>query len=138
VGPWINCRTREGLSVSSHPERDRNKVEGLDEDNFFEVLDFSFCKPTSRGPPNAERSTSAVPGKGEPIACICSLRLREQGEGVVRVIPGSVSGVFGPSLDPGDDLESRSCCPAIGGLVKVIAGVTARPPDTGEDSLLGS
>jgi hypothetical protein len=115
MGPWMNCRTIEGPWVSSHIERDRNKAEGLDVDVAFVVVAFSVRLPSSRGPPNIGRSTSAVPGSGEPIACICSLRLRVQGEGVVRVIPGSVSGVFGPSLDPGDDLESRSCRPAIGG-----------------------
>jgi len=137
----MNCRTKEGLSVSSNPERDRNRVEGLDEDSFLEVFNFSFRNPTSRGPPKTERSTSAVPGKGDPIACICLSRLREQGEGVVRVIPGSVSGVFGPSLDLGDDLESRSCCPAFGGLVMVVAvvaGVTIWKSGIGEESLLGS
>jgi hypothetical protein len=123
--------------VSSHIERDRNKAEGLDVDVAFVVVAFSVRLPSSRGPPNIGRSTSAVPGSGEPIACICSLRLRVQGEGVVRVIPGSVSGVFGPSLDPGDDLESRSCRPAIGGLIVIIAGVATRQLGTGVDSLSG-
>jgi hypothetical protein len=111
----MNCRTRDGPCVSSRDERDRNNGDGLDFAS--EPVAAGLLIGRSSGPPKVGGLTSE-PGKGEPIACICSFRLREQGDGVVRVIPGRVSGVLGPSLDRGEDMVAMSSAAGIATVAK--------------------
>lgn len=101
----MNWATIEGVWDSSQVERDRIRGDGR---FFLRGASGLSAVPAAKSsrPPKAP-GLSSEPGIGDPIPRICSLRWRPQGDGEVKVIPGGASGVLGPSLDNGEEPETR-------------------------------